>query len=90
MVWRVVRFSLSILDSLPRSKWLISGMFDQQVVGFGLGWPCSCIQKDEEYTYRVRNFGGQQREVQSLESLTRARCIAHVVGKPIETSVVRK
>ena len=46
VVWRLVRDSFSLRESLPRSSMEISGIFDQQVVGFELGCPSNIIQKD--------------------------------------------
>lgn len=50
VVWRVVLFSFSSLVSFPTSRRLIWDMFDQHIVGFGLGCPWSCIQKHTENT----------------------------------------
>lgn len=46
VVWSVVRDSFSLRESLPKSSMEISGIFDQQVVGFELGCPSNIIQKD--------------------------------------------
>ena len=90
VVFKVVRFSLSAFESLPWFRKPISGMFDQQVVGFGLGCPSSIIQKLVEWTWAMLELTNFTPEKVTCCKLYKPRYIRHMVHKPIETSMSTK
>ena len=92
VVWRLVRDSFSLRESLPRSSMEISGIFDQQVVGFELGCPSNIIQKDALNTLATWNKG-QRWQLHRHDDFTKTckstpSYKAYMVHQPIEPFVV--
>ena len=77
VVWSVVRDSFSLRESLPKSSMEISGIFDQQVVGFELGCPSNIIQKDALNTLATWSKGQTWRFLQELETVQQHQATKH-------------